>query len=149
MNPQESMTEQSGCLSGDRGRPLPEPDADSKPEFGEQLLGQVQPSQAAGAMVINNMPPPTSVSPHDQNIDPAIAGPVMAMPAQGEAAASAEDPQTPTNSRAGGNRRELSSTKRAAQNRAAQVCLDLIFPLRSMDFYPPLDGFSLLWGVVG
>jgi len=52
-------------------------------------------------------------SPRDHNIDPAIAGPSYE-PSGGDDAEGKKD---------GGAKRELSTSKRAAQNRAAQVCL--------------------------
>ena len=55
-----------------------------------------------------------STSPHDQNIDPAIGGPSM----MGTGADSGGDDSM--DGRKGG-KRELSNSKRAAQNRAAQV----------------------------
>jgi hypothetical protein len=55
----------------------------------------------------------SSSSPHDQNIDPAIGGP-------GGMMASGEGGDDGLDGRKGG-KRELSNSKRAAQNRAAQV----------------------------
>lgn len=65
---------------------------------------------------------PSSASPRDQNnIDPAISGTAMmggppATPPQ------PDDMGEDDVSRHSGNRRTLSTSKRAAQNRAAQVC---------------------------
>lgn len=66
---------------------------------------------------------PSTASPRDQaNIDPAISGAAMM---------GAAPPQTPTQPQQGSpesvspktyGKRELSTSKRAAQNRAAQVC---------------------------
>lgn len=81
---------------------------------------------------------PNTASPRDQaNIDPAISGAMMAAA-----------PQTPTQPHQGSpddgtpkiyGKRELSTSKRAAQNRAAQVC-DGHFALRLL----PLSGTGLL-----
>ncbi len=93
--------------------------ADLRADVNEQLLAQVQPSQAAGAMSVEPMGSTASASP-DQVIDPAIAGQVMNIAGPGEAN-SADERQADGTSRKI-SRRELSSSKRAAQNRAAQVC---------------------------
>ena len=63
-----------------------------------------------------DIPASSSASPHDQNIDPAIGG-------QGMMSNSAESggDDSMGDGRKGG-KRELSQSKRAAQNRAAQVC---------------------------
>lgn len=76
---------------------------------------------------------PSTASPRDQaNIDPAISGAAMM---------GAAPPQTPTQPQQGSpesvspktyGKRELSTSKRAAQNRAAQVCLLFARPV------PPL-----------
>ena len=70
------------------------------------------------------MAPNTASPRHQPNIDPAISGAAMM---------GAVAPQTPTQpqhqqgspddgSKGAGGKRELSTSKRAAQNRAAQVC---------------------------
>ena len=64
------------------------------------------------------MRPSNSTSPHDHNIDPAIAGAAMSMHASAE---SGGDETMGEGGKKGG-KRELSTSKRAAQNRAAQVC---------------------------
>lgn len=65
---------------------------------------------------MENMQPSSSASPHDHNIDPAIAGTGM----MNTSAESGDD--VGADGRKGG-KRELSTSKRAAQNRAAQVSL--------------------------
>jgi hypothetical protein len=62
----------------------------------------------------NDVPASSSASPHDHNIDPAIAGPGM----MSNSAESGGD-DSMGDGRKGG-KRELSQSKRAAQNRAAQ-----------------------------
>jgi hypothetical protein len=63
---------------------------------------------------MENLQPSSSASPHDHNIDPAIAGSGM----MNTSAESGDD--VGADGRKGG-KRELSTSKRAAQNRAAQV----------------------------
>jgi len=63
----------------------------------------------------NDLPQPSSASPHDQNIDPAIGGPGGMMSAGGDSGGD----DSMGDGRKGG-KRELSQSKRAAQNRAAQ-----------------------------
>jgi hypothetical protein len=70
----------------------------------------------------NEGPASSSTSPREHNIDPSIAGPGGMMSAGG--GDSGDD--SLGDGRKGG-KRELSQSKRAAQNRAAQVCLDRIF----------------------
>ena len=60
----------------------------------------------------------SSASPHDHNIDPAIAAGAMRSTSAGESGG--DDNGATSDSRRGG-KRELSTSKRAAQNRAAQV----------------------------
>lgn len=60
-------------------------------------------------------------SAHDQNIDPAIAGSGMISTSPGE---SGGDENASDGKRNG--KRELSTSKRAAQNRAAQVCFIVV-----------------------
>lgn len=64
-----------------------------------------------------------SESPHDHNIDPAIGGPGGMMSTGGDSGGD----DSLGDGRKGG-KRELSQSKRAAQNRAAQVCCrDFVF----------------------
>ncbi|KAL8652030.1 MAG: hypothetical protein Q9226_004438 [Calogaya cf. arnoldii] len=64
---------------------------------------------------MEHQPPHGSIHPHDQNIDPAIAGPGISMNANpGDSGGDGNQ----SDSKKG--KRELSSSKRAAQNRAAQ-----------------------------
>lgn len=65
------------------------------------------------------MRPSSSASPHDQNIDPAIAGSGLTL--SGTSAESGGDDNNGYGSTKKGGKRELSTSKRAAQNRAAQV----------------------------
>lgn len=86
----------------------------------EQLLAQVQ----------NHHLPPhrpehqlsTAASPHHHNIDPAIAGTGIMNPGAGDSGGD----ENGSDGRKGG-KRELSTSKRAAQNRAAQVCDSKLF----------------------
>ncbi|KAI9782610.1 MAG: hypothetical protein M1839_004856 [Geoglossum umbratile] len=64
------------------------------------------------------MRPSSSASPHDQNIDPAIAGTGLTL--SGTSAESGGDDNNGYGSTKKGGKRELSTSKRAAQNRAAQ-----------------------------
>ena len=64
----------------------------------------------------------SSASPHDHNIDPAIGGGPGGMMSAGAAGDSGGE-DSMGDGRKGG-KRELSQSKRAAQNRAAQVCRD-------------------------
>ncbi len=73
---------------------------------------------------VENLHTSSSTNPHDQNIDPAIAGSGMMSTSAGE---SGGDDNGSDGKR--GGKRELSTSKRAAQNRAAQVRV-LIFPHR-------------------
>lgn len=66
----------------------------------------------------------SSASPHDHNIDPAIAGPGMMSTSAGE---SGNDDNGSDGKK--GGKRELSTSKRAAQNRAAQVGFAVSYPL--------------------
>lgn len=63
------------------------------------------------------VPGASSTSPHDQNIDPAIGGAGGGMMGTGGGDSGGDDSM---DGRKGG-KRELSNSKRAAQNRAAQV----------------------------
>jgi len=84
------------------------------PALREHLLAQVHSPQTSHNM--ENMQPSSSASPHDHNIDPAIAG-------TGLMNTSAESGDEIGADGKKGGKRELSTSKRAAQNRAAQVCL--------------------------
>ena len=64
----------------------------------------------------HDMSSPSVGGPHDQNIDPAIAGPGMISTSAGESGPDENGIDTKR-----GGKRELSTSKRAAQNRAAQV----------------------------
>jgi hypothetical protein len=86
-----------------------------------QLAAVISPSHNA-PHGYNDVQASNSASPHDQNIDPAIGGPGRMMSAGGESGGDEMG-----DGRKGG-KRELSQSKRAAQNRAAQVCYcDFIF----------------------
>ncbi|KAI9803107.1 MAG: hypothetical protein M1833_001178 [Piccolia ochrophora] len=65
---------------------------------------------------MESMRPSSSASPHEQNIDPAIAGSSMNMSASNDSGG--EDNLDGSGKK--GAKRELSTSKRAAQNRAAQ-----------------------------
>lgn len=103
-----------------------------------QTIHTVLHDQLVAAAHANSRPPPSSAhlqSSQDQNsnIDPAIAGgPLLAPnphpahatlpdPGLGIQSASAADPNASQDSRKSYGKRELSTSKRAAQNRAAQV----------------------------
>ena len=81
----------------------------------EQLLAQVQnhhlPHHRPEHQLSN------TASPHHHNIDPAIAGTSIMNPGAGDSGGD----DGASDGRKGG-KRELSTSKRAAQNRAAQVC---------------------------
>ena len=81
----------------------------------EQLLAQVQnhhlPHHRPEHQLSN------TASPHHHNIDPAIAGTGIMNPGAGDSGGD----DGASDGRKGG-KRELSTSKRAAQNRAAQVC---------------------------
>jgi len=79
----------------------------------QQLAPHVRPQHQ-----VDNLQPQSSASPHDHNIDPAIAGSAMRGASAGESGG--DDNGTASDGRKGG-KRELSTSKRAAQNRAAQV----------------------------
>lgn len=92
----------------------------------DQLLGQVHSPQSSSTQhALENMQHSSSASPHDHNtnnnIDPAIAG-------SGVMSTSAESggDDNGADGRKGYGKRELSTSKRAAQNRAAQVSLRLV-----------------------
>ena len=68
---------------------------------------------------VDSLPNPSSTGSHDHNIDPAIAGSGMMSTSAGE---SGGDDNGATSDGRKNGKRELSTSKRAAQNRAAQVC---------------------------
>ena len=80
----------------------------------EHLLAQVHSSHPS--LKVENLQTSNSASPHDQNIDPAIAGTGMMSTSAGESGGD----DNGSDGKKGG-KRELSTSKRAAQNRAAQV----------------------------
>jgi hypothetical protein len=93
------------------------PQAELQAELREQLLGPMQPGAQAHAAGLS-LGPATAA---DQNIDPAIAGAMM--PVGGSVhvnGAQSEEPPLRAEAKRS-SKRELSSSKRAAQNRAAQV----------------------------
>ncbi|MCJ1324871.1 hypothetical protein MMC10_001533 [Thelotrema lepadinum] len=96
---------------------LMRPAQDTEQTLREQLLHHVNDpnstQQSLGAPVQS---PPGSTN-HAHNIDPAIAGPGMMSHSPGDSGG--DDPTTPESKR--GSKRELSTSKRAAQNRAAQL----------------------------
>ena len=96
----------------------------------EQLLAQVQnhhlPHHRPEHQLSN------TASPHHHNIDPAIAGTSIMNPGAGD---SGGDDGT-SDGRKGG-KRELSTSKRAAQNRAAQVYGLHIIVERSLELLKP------------
>ena len=112
---QENAAEQSAWFPRQAG---PGAQAEFGTDLREHLLAQVQPSHGHGPASMANMRPSSSASPHDQNIDPAIAGPMMNVSTANDSGG--DDGQGDGKK---GNKRELSTSKRAAQNRAAQVCL--------------------------
>ena len=81
----------------------------------EQLLAQVQNHHLPHHRPEHQLS--TTASPHHHNIDPAIAGTSIMNPAAGDSGGD----DGASDGRKGG-KRELSTSKRAAQNRAAQVC---------------------------
>jgi len=81
----------------------------------EHLLAQVQ-GTPSGTQGFDAMQASASASPHDHNIDPAIAGPGMHMTATPPSGGD----ESPLGDGKRGGKRELSTSKRAAQNRAAQ-----------------------------
>lgn len=92
----------------------------------EQLLAQVQnhhlPHHRPEHQLSN------TASPHHHNIDPAIAGTGIMNPGAGDSGGD----DGASDGRKGG-KRELSTSKRAAQNRAAQVCGLFIIVVRLED----------------
>ena len=98
---------------------------------GELKLTQLLKSTALREQLLHHVNDPTSqqrsldpsvhspgAANHAHNIDPAIAGPGMMSHSPGESGG--EEAGGPESKR--GGKRELSTSKRAAQNRAAQVC---------------------------
>lgn len=99
----------------------------------DRLLAQVRPDQSPATSDVDNMRRSGSHSPQDENIDPAIAGNSLDGNANANAntAGSGESGGDDTQGEGSGKRggkRELSTSKRAAQNRAAQVSLTLLCP---------------------
>lgn len=80
------------------------------------------------SLKVENLHTANSASPHDQNIDPAIAGSGMMSTSAGE---SGGDDNGSDGKR--GGKRELSTSKRAAQNRAAQVRVQLLSFIHRID----------------
>lgn len=113
--------------------------------FADMILPPLQDLRAQLTAVVNSSqqqqhhhqgPPPglhgysdprasSSASPHDHNIDPAIGGPGGMMSAG--PGGDNDDDDSMGDGRKGG-KRELSQSKRAAQNRAAQVCRNTTTP---------------------
>lgn len=83
----------------------------------EHLLAQVHNTHPV-ALKAENLQPSSSASPHDQNIDPAIAGSGIMSVSTGESGGDENGSESKK-----GSKRELSTSKRAAQNRQAQVCI--------------------------
>ena len=81
----------------------------------EQLLAQVQNHHLSPHRPEHQLS--NTASPHHHNIDPAIAGSGIMNPSAGD---SGGDDNGSDGRKSG--KRELSTSKRAAQNRAAQVC---------------------------
>lgn len=95
------------------GQSLYNADTD-RPALREHLLAQVHNSHPSHK--VETLHTSSSASPHDQNIDPAIAGTGMMSTSAGESGGD----DNGSDGKKGG-KRELSTSKRAAQNRAAQV----------------------------
>lgn len=86
---------------------------------------------------IESLQTSSSASPHDHNIDPAIAGSGMISTSAGESGGD----DNGSDGKKGG-KRELSTSKRAAQNRAAQVrVLNFIF------YFSSAEGCNWKFGV--
>ena len=83
----------------------------------EHLLAQVHNTLPVPHKV-DSLQPTSSVSPQDQNIDPAIAGSGIMATSTGE---SGGDENGSDGKKSG--KRALSTSKRAEQNRQAQVCV--------------------------
>jgi hypothetical protein len=92
------------------------------PDLRAQLAAVINTSQHGPHGYSNNdIHASSSASPHDQNIDPAIGGSTGGgMMSAGGAAGDSGGDDSLGDGRKGG-KRELSQSKRAAQNRAAQV----------------------------
>ena len=86
------------------------------PDLRAQLAAVIS-TQHSAPHGYNDVPASSSASPHDHNIDPAIGGPGGMMSTGGDSGGD----DSLGDGRKGG-KRELSQSKRAAQNRAAQVC---------------------------
>lgn len=97
-----------GCLSLTHGNIL---------ALREHLLAQVHNTHPV-PLKVESLQPTSSVSPQDQNIDPAIAGAGIMATSTGESGGD----ENGSDGKKGG-KRALSTSKRAAQNRQAQVCV--------------------------
>lgn len=100
--PSKGLREHLLAASGSGSAPPPYPSAAAPPHPGHEQ-GQYPPSESA--------------SPHDQHLDPNVTGQQLPYAMSGDS--SAVDDGLGPDSRKG--KRELSTSKRAAQNRAAQV----------------------------
>jgi hypothetical protein len=87
------------------------------PDLKAQLAAIISTQQHNAPHGYNDVPASSSASPHDHNIDPAIGGSGRMMSTGGDSGGD----ESLGDGRKGG-KRELSQSKRAAQNRAAQVC---------------------------
>jgi hypothetical protein len=85
------------------------------PDLRAQLAAVISPHHPHA---YNDVPASNSASPHDHNIDPAMGGPGGMMSSGGDLSGGDDS----MNDGRKGGKRELSQSKRAAQNRAAQVC---------------------------
>lgn len=72
--PQENAAEQSSWFSNPSAPPHQNGHAEFQTDLREQLLGQVGPPHPHRPTGMDNLRPSSSASPHDHNIDPAIAG---------------------------------------------------------------------------
>jgi hypothetical protein len=106
------------------------------PDLRAQLAAVINTSQhGPHGYSSNDVHASSSASPHDQNIDPAIGGSSGGgmMSAGGGAAGDSGGDDSLGDGRKGG-KRELSQSKRAAQNRAAQVrCCLLVIVISRAD----------------
>lgn len=87
----------------------------------EHLLAQVHNTHPV-PLKVEGLQPTSSVSPQDQNIDPAIAGAGI----MGTSTAESGGDENGSDGKKSG-KRALSTSKRAAQNRQAQVCVMFLF----------------------
>ncbi|KAI9851552.1 MAG: hypothetical protein M1838_003384 [Thelocarpon superellum] len=95
--------------------PMPPQDNAAEQSLREHLLAASVTPQTPASRNLDSLQA-TPTSPNDQNIDPAIAGAVMEGSPSNESGG--EDGLDASGKK--GNKRELSTSKRAAQNRAAQ-----------------------------